>query len=92
MVKSIDTELEEIEENKENANNIEKGEKITSDTSRQSPEKKIPSSNNEEEKDHGVLLMHLLTFCGHFFHTCFHILSSQSQLKFSFYDNLSTSP
>jgi len=51
-VKSIDTELEEIEENKENANNIEKGEKITSDTSRQSPEKKIPSSNNDEEKDH----------------------------------------
>ena len=55
MVKSTDTELERIEENKENANNIEKGEKLTPDTSSQSSEKKIPSSNNDDEQEHGVL-------------------------------------
>ena len=55
MVKSTDTELERIEENKENANSIERAEKQSPDTSSQSAEKKIPSSNNDEERDHGVL-------------------------------------
>lgn len=57
MVKSNETELERIEEDKENASKIEKGDKASQNNINEqgqlTSEKGAPSSNKDEEQEHG---------------------------------------
>lgn len=65
MVKSNESELERIEEDKENANKIGKGEKSSTNSINeqgQAAEKGTPTSNNDEEQDHGKLLLFFKLF------------------------------